>query len=228
MPRTFREFICREFSASILQDTAVRRVRDIPKSSFKEPLPLLAKRKGRLRIGVINGIHLGVAHATIEENLLRKAFSYAKHTAVDAMVVGGGLFLPDFRRASGSRARTLESLITGYKLDVEDFPNWYQEDVRDAVRSGLREPIYVTASQRLTSLARGLYKVMVSPHGPEFPGPVYVVLGQREQNLITAVAFYELHYLHVKNVQEARSTTACREKLSEKTSDPHSNESHLP
>lgn len=196
-----------------LQNSALRKVRDIPKSSFGEPLPLLPKRMGRLRIGIINGIHLGVAHATIEENLVRKAFSYAKHTAVDAIVVGGGLFLPDFRRASGSRARTLESLITGYKLDVEDFPKWYQDDVRKAVRSGLRDPIYVTASQRLASLARGLNKVMVSPHGPEFPGPVYVVLGQREQNLITAVAFYELHYLHVRNVLEAKARLRVSEEL---------------
>lgn len=196
-----------------LQDTALRKVRDVPASSFREPIALLSKRKGRLRVGVINGVHLGVAHATIEENLLRKAFSYAKHTGVNAMVIGGGLFLPEFRRASGSRTRTLESLITGYKLDVEDFPEWYQDDVRKAVRSGLREPIYVTASQRLTSLARGLYKVMVSPHGPEFPGPVYVVLGQREQNLITAVAFYELHYLHVKNVLEAKARLRVSEEL---------------
>jgi len=188
-----------------LDDKKLKRVRSIPTSSYQEPLHLGPKRKkGRVHVGVFNGLHFGhVYEGAIPDNLLRKAVSCAQHRGLDALVLGGGLFLPDFRRASGSRNRTLESLLTGYRLDVEDFPEWYQDKVREVVQSGLKEPIYIAAEQMLRSLIRGMHKVLISPQGPEFDGPIYVVFGQREQNLITAIAFFELHYLHVLNVHEA-------------------------
>ena len=70
----------------------------------------------------------------------------------------------------------------------------YAAEVRAILEGDVKdEMIYMTLAQRLEEVSDGLHKISHRKYnqGPEFPGPVWILLGLKEEEVINAMAYYE-------------------------------------
>lgn len=151
----------------------------LKRTSYAEPFHALSEHKGGpIKLAVMSAIQLGLPYdeKNIVHNLTRSAFSAARKSGHDAIVILGGMLRIDWQKTTGPH-RLLRDLVTATRPDLKSLAENYQEEARAIMEANpAEEPLFVTAAERFEEPLAGFYKVTNRPEGPEFGGPVYIVL----------------------------------------------------
>ncbi len=169
---------------------------EFPVINFEHPFVVSEKAEGQL--SVINGALVGIKYPDIEANTLRRALADARKRGSVAVVLTNLIDL--WTKKTAGFLAVYRAMVSGIQLNPDRFPPDYQKEVRAILKGTITDKtIYQTLNERFTEVLDGLHKLTHRPHGkgPEFPGPVYVQLGYKEEELINAAAYYELRYLTI-------------------------------
>ena len=184
----------------------------LPEINFNRPLEVSFIDPKNFKMGVINGANLGILHTPIiENNTVRQAMAYAKRRGYAALILTG-LFDLDTTKAEG-HIKGIRALYSGRNTNVDVLDPGYQEEARriiTAIEANelTNEIIYETAKEGALNLLRGWWKVTLVDKEPEFPGPVYVVLGPKEFDMISSAAHSEVLYITLSKQAELREESS--------------------
>lgn len=209
-------------------DLASQKDMPLPRTTRKKPFVIPVKDKHYWRIVPANAPHVGLAHSRIiEENPLRCALEKAEETKADAVIFTGGLFFLDAKQAAGY-TKAHKALLSGSNFNDAVLSPLYQAKARrikESRKTGKgkdfgKEMVYATLTERFMNLSGGLKKIVLRPDGtPEYSGPVYVVFGGNEEELIEATAYAEYAYWTKYNQQKIAALIRMHNRKKEKTKD---------
>ncbi len=176
----------------------------MPKHTFARPFEIQSAKDWKIMF--LNGANIGTVHGgDILGNIPRQALSYADKKGVTAVVATNILCL-DLRKAGGPpMIRRSHVFADEISLDFIKDPN-YQKEVKTLLEDKYRtEPIYQLTEELLDNVLSGWTKISLKPnHRPEYRGPIYVILGENENNLIDTFAYWEISWSNVKKQLELR------------------------
>lgn len=178
----------------------------MPRFTFDEPLQLEVKNRQNWQVMIINGANIGTRHGgDIMGNVSRRALSEANERGA-AAVIATNIIALDLRKAAGP-PKVARSLVFGDHVNpalIQD-PEYQKIAEKIIEEHPMDEIIYRTIEELVDDILNGWMKISVKPnHWPEFQGPVYIVLGNNENKLIEAAAYWELRWWTLKKQMELR------------------------
>lgn len=200
---------------------------EFPVVTYKEPF--VVEVPDKWQIPVINGALVGVKYPDIERNTLRRALADARKRGAQAVVLTNLIEL--WTKKTAGFLAVYRAKVSGIKVNPDRFPDDYQQEVRDILSGKITDKmIYQTLNERFVEIIDGLHKIAHRPDGsPEFSGPVYVVLGIKEEELIKAATYYEARYLTIveQNKLEAELNMASHSLAEAKKDKDYAQMKHL-
>lgn len=200
----------------IERDMPASKLRDIPDTSYEKPFHALREStKDVFDVGVISAPRIGLPYdVDIWNNLLRCGLSTAAKRKCDALVLGGGLFEMVLKKSAGHNRLLTDIVLAHKEFDPETVAECYRPEVKRILESGSLEPIYVTAAEKFAELLRGWFKVGITPGGkPEYDGPVYIVLGPDDHEIIRKMADADFNYQQKQKHAKAEAENRYQAKL---------------
>ncbi|OGZ09538.1 MAG: hypothetical protein A3D67_03835 [Candidatus Lloydbacteria bacterium RIFCSPHIGHO2_02_FULL_51_22] len=170
----------------------------MPQTSFATPFAVvpLVKLSDCWTLMILNGANFGTRHGRdIVGNVARRALSEAKERGDKAVILTNILTL-DLKKAGGP-IKVGRGLVMGDNINPNIFadPVYRGEAERIVRESPKDEMVYQTSEELLDNVLAGWRKVCVKPDKkPEYDGPIFIILGINEEELIRSVAYWELNY----------------------------------
>jgi hypothetical protein len=179
----------------------------LPEYPFDNPLVVEVKDPENCSLLLWNGANIGTRYgADILGNVSRRALSNADE-AKDVAVIATNIIDLDLKKTSGP-AKIARALVHGDNINPKlirdpEYRNIAERIIED---QPIDEVVYRPPGELLDDILNGLMKISVKPnHWPEYRGPVYIVLGNNENELIKAAAYWELRWWTIKKQYEIRS-----------------------
>ena len=183
--------------ASAMQDTDFGSFQ-LPENSFSKPFEIdFADGKS---VAIPNGINLGIPYGgLIKDNPARRALEDAECRG-DAAVILTNFLDIDVHKAGGV-ASVFRALASGRNVSVENLVDSYRTKARFILdQRPVGGIVYQTTEEMFLDSLGGWAKIATTPKGtPEFSGPIFIVLGYKEQEFIAAAAYWEANYWTIKN-----------------------------
>ena len=165
----------------------------LPKTSLAKPF-LVNTQKPNPTVMLINGANIGCKHERlIEENPVRRALVDAKRRGDSAVVIVNPMDV-EVKKAAGP-ASVFRALFSGQNINIDLLDPTYQakaKRIKDNPKS--KNFIYQTTAEKIMNILSGWAKIVKKDDGLEYDGPIYVVLGHKEKQMIAAAAYWELRY----------------------------------
>jgi len=174
---------------------------EFPKITPQEPFVLPGGDDAQ--VAVINGSLIGLKYdRNIADNPVRRAFADARFRGAAAVILTNTVEM-DTKKTAGPN-KVYRARVSGLRLNPDRFPKPYRSEVVRILRDRpIDELIFQTISEKFGEVMDGWHKITHRPNGsPEFPGPVFVVFGYREEEIIAAAAYHECRYLTILKQQE--------------------------
>ncbi|PJE51465.1 MAG: hypothetical protein COV29_00560 [Candidatus Yanofskybacteria bacterium CG10_big_fil_rev_8_21_14_0_10_36_16] len=169
---------------------------EFPDNSYSNPFVISEEPEGQ--VSIINGSLIGIKYPDIESNTTRRAFADARNRGAKAVIFVNILDLWSKKTAGPLAAYRAE--VSGLEANPKRFPEEYREEVIDILRGNITDDlIYQTLEEKFNEIIDALHKISHRPRnkGPEFPGPVYIMFGLKEEELIRAASYYQCRYLKI-------------------------------
>lgn len=167
-----------------------------PDITYNNPLVVSSASEGQM--SVINGALIGIKFPDIERNTLRRALADARQRGSVAVVLTN--IIEMWMKKTAGPLAALRASVSGIDLNPERFPEEYRQEVKDILDGKIADTlVYQTLEERSNEILDGLHKVTHRPNGkgPEFPGPVYVVFGLKEEEYVYSTAYYRCRYMSI-------------------------------
>jgi hypothetical protein len=159
---------------------------------------------------LVNGANLGIIHTpVIAENIVRLAFADAEDSKSRALIIPGGMFALDLKRAGGP-LKALRAMSLGRNINVDILDPQYQAKALRVLQNHPRDAmVYETLAEAFANLLSGWHKATNKPKDtakngtqtvkeqPEYNGPVYILMGRAEEELVAAIAYWKMRYFTV-------------------------------
>lgn len=162
---------------------------EFPEITYQKPLLLSSDPEGKVYL--INGALVGVRYPDIENNTLRRALADARKQGAKAVILTNIIEL--WMKKTAGPLAAFRANVYGIETNPERFPAEYRQEVKDILSGKIEDTlIYQTLEEEFNEIMDGIHKVTHRPggKGPEFPGPVYVVLGLKEEEFVYSTAYY--------------------------------------
>lgn len=178
----------------------------MPDSTFDKPFKIRINNPENWSVMFLNGSNIGTRHGgDIVGNVSRRALSDANERG-DSAVIATNIISLDLKKAAGP-PKVGRSLISGDNVNpnlIED-PGYRKIAERILAEHPMDEVVYRTPEELLDDILNGWMKISLKPDGiPEYKGPIYIILGNNENDLIKAAAYWELRWWTVKKQNELR------------------------
>jgi hypothetical protein len=200
------------------------KIREPSAYGFSKPFEISTSPHFPGKCVIANGTNLGILHTPIiAENIVRLAFSLAHRIKSRGLFLTGGMFALDVKRAGGP-LKALRALSLGRNVNINIFESSYQEKALHILKEQpVDAVVYESLSEAFSNLISGWYKASHCPadskkngedknkpvkEKPEYRGPVYVILGRSEEDIIVAMAYWKLRYITV--VEQSKLTARIR------------------
>jgi hypothetical protein len=167
-----------------------------PDITYDSPLVVSSAEEGQM--SVINGALVGIKYPDIERNTLRRALADARQRGSVAVVLTN--IMEIWMKKTAGPLAAFRARVSGIGINPERFPEEYRQEVQDILDGKIMDTlIYQTLEERSNEVLDGLHKVSHRPNGkgPEFPGPVYVVFGLKEEEYVYSTAYYRCRYMSI-------------------------------
>jgi hypothetical protein len=170
---------------------------DFEEGTYEKPFEIHTKNSA-FKFSVPNGTNLGIPYSgVIEENPARQAFEGANRFGDTAVILTNFLNLP-LKRASGPLI-IHRALLSGTTVNPETMdPRYIEKAQRILKLKPHDEMVYQTTSEAFLDLMCGWGKIVGTKEKPIYKGPVYIVLGYQEEEIIAAGAYWEAHYFNLR------------------------------
>jgi len=167
---------------------------EFPENNFEHPIDV-----GK-SVVFLNGVNLGIPHSrVIDENPARQALINAELNGDPSVILTNFIDLR-FKKASGSALRVYRALTSGRNINPDVFDEDYAEEVRKILANDKDERIiYQTTAELFVDSLYGWLKIVGSGK-PIYSGNIYIVLGYKEEAMIAAAAYSEVHYFWQKEL----------------------------
>ena len=178
----------------------------MPKHAFKSPVIVETQSAENWKIMFLNGANIGTVHGgDIIGNIPRQALSYADKKGIDAVVLTNILCL-DLKKAGGPpMIRRSHVFADEISPDFIKDPAYRKEVERLLAEKSRTELIYQLTEELLDNVLSGWTKISLKPnHRPQYRGPIYVVLGENENNLIDTFTYWEIKWWTVRKQLELK------------------------
>ncbi len=171
---------------------------DFTEGTFEKPFEIKSSNSVS-KISFLNGTNLGVPYSgVIEENPAYLALRNAKVIGDDAVIITNFLNL-SMKKASGALI-VYRALYSGRNINPNTLdPNYIEKASRILKLKPHDEMVYQTTSEAFLDLIGGWRKIVGTKEKPTFDGPIYIVLGHQEEEIVAAGAYWEIHYLNLRN-----------------------------
>ena len=169
---------------------------EFPNNSYQEPFVIDVPAEWQ--VPIINGALVGIKYPKIENNTLRRALADARHRGAKFVILTNLIEL--WTKKTAGFLSVYRAKISGIQINPDRFPPDYQQEVKDILSGKITDKmIYQTLNERFIEVLDGLHKITHRPDdkGPEFPGPVFVLLSLKEEELIKAGTYYKGRYLTI-------------------------------
>ncbi len=169
----------------------------LPKSSFHNPYDF-GLDGDRWSALLLNGANIGLKHGRlIQYNPVRCALADARRRGDKAVVLTNILDLEFIEGASP--LQVYRAVMSGLKPKVALFDKSYRREARRILeKEPYDEMVYTTAAEEFAGVLSGWSKICFQPSGdPEFPGPIFIILGAKEERLIARAAAWEYRYFTI-------------------------------
>ncbi|PIR69402.1 MAG: hypothetical protein COU47_03465 [Candidatus Niyogibacteria bacterium CG10_big_fil_rev_8_21_14_0_10_46_36] len=171
-----------------------------PGNSYHEPF-VISGGKSDFSFIVINGPQVGMQYSkVIAENPVRCALAQAERDKCDAVLLTGTIDV-DTKKAAGP-TKALRALFSGRNTNVDMLNPIYQKEAKSILSEAMgRDIVYETTAEIFSNLLSGWRKITIQPdEQPEFNGDVFIVFGPKEEEIILAGAYWELHYNTMRKI----------------------------
>ncbi|HTP57203.1 MAG TPA: hypothetical protein VMJ72_02945 [Candidatus Paceibacterota bacterium] len=169
---------------------------EFPDNSYRKPWVVSDKPEGLLYI--INSPLVGITYPDIKRNTLRRALADARKSDADAVVLTNLIDL--WTKKTAGFLAVYRAMVSGIQINPKRFPADYRKEVRGILSGKITDKtIYQTLNERFLEILDGLHKIFhrKDEQGAEFPGPVFIQLCLKEEELIHAGAYYRLRYMSI-------------------------------
>lgn len=177
----------------------------MPQATYDNPFKIDVRDQENWSVMFLNGSNIGTRHGgDIVGNVSRRALDDANERG-DAAVIATNIISLDLKKAGGP-AIINRSLIFGDNVNPDIVDPAYREAVkRILAEQPMNEIIYRTPEELVDDILNGLLKISTRPDNqPEYKGPIYIVLGNNENALISAAAYWEMRWWTIKKQSELR------------------------
>ena len=199
---------------------------DFENGIFSNPFAIKTKN-GNSNLLFLNGVNLGIPYSgVIEENPALQAFENAQ-THGDAAIILTNFINLTMKKASGPLI-VHRALLSGLNISPETLDPKYLEKAKRILKLKPHdEMVYQTTSEAFLDLMRGWAKIVGTKKNPTFKGPIYIVLGFQEQEIIAAGAYWEAHLLNFRQQNFLQSQLRLVKSDLKKAAKNNGNESKL-
>ncbi len=169
----------------------------MPSTSFAYPFVFPTENiMDNFSVMFLNGANIGTRYgADMMGNVVRRALADAEHRG-DCAIIATNIISLDLKKAAGP-IKVGRALAMGDNINPEIITDpEYRKRVEQILKDNpTDEVIYQTAEELLDNVLSGWSKICIKPNNAsEYSGPVYVVLGVNEEELIRSVAYWEMNY----------------------------------
>ncbi len=176
---------------------------ELPVTSFDKPfkVPMPAKNS-QFSVLVLNGPNIGIKHdRRLGHNPVRKALADAERRKDIAVIVTNPINI-DTKKAGGS-AKVFRALVSGRNVNIKVLDPDYQAQAQEIINNPSSDLlVYETFREVFENILAGWAKVAASNNSPEYNGPIFVVFGRNEEELIAAAAYWEVRYWTMRRQNE--------------------------
>lgn len=188
-------------------------------TTFSAPhlIPITSKNWNIL---IINGANIGLEHdPRIEKNVVWQALNEAERRKVDAVFIVNTIDI-NTKKAAGP-SRVVEAFFSGIDVNPDVLDPDYLERVKDVLKNNPKDKVlHITRQEILKDVILGWQKILLGPDDPIKPtkvvpaysGPIYIVFGIREAQLVSAAAYWEIHRINLNQQTEVRTELGLVEK----------------
>lgn len=177
----------------------------MPVSTFDNPFVIDVRNPENWSLMMLNGSNIGTRHGgDILGNVSRRALSDANERG-DVAVIATNIISVDLKKTAGP-SKVGRALAFGDNVNPALMEPEYRKKAERilAERPG-NEVIYRTVEEVVDDILNGWVKISLKPDNtPEYKGPIYVVLGNNENDLIKAAAYWEVRWWTVQKQNELR------------------------
>lgn len=169
---------------------------EFPGNSYHEPFVIDVPNEWQ--VPIINAALVGIKFPKIENNTLRRALADARLRGAHAVILTNLIEL--WTKKTAGFLAVYRAKISGIQINPDRFPPDYQQEVRDILSGKITDKmIYQTLNERFVEILDGLHKITHRPDnkGPEFPGPVYILLALKEEEVAAAGSYHKGRYLTI-------------------------------
>lgn len=192
----------------------------MPNPTFADPFKIDVRDPDNWSLMFLNGSNIGARHGgDIVGNVSRRALSDANERG-DVAIIATNIISVDLKKTAGP-PKVGRALNFGDNVN----PNLIREpEYRKIVERILAEHpvdeiIYRTVEEVVDDILNGWLKISLKPDNkPEYRGPIYIILGSNENDLIKAAAYWEIRWWTIKKQNELRNEIN-RKKTASKTAD---------
>jgi len=178
----------------------------MPIHAFANPFKIEVRDSENWSLMFLNGSNIGTRHGgDIVGNVSRRALSDANERG-DAAIIATNIISVDFKKTAGP-PRVGRALVFGDNVnpDLIKEPEYRKIVERILAEHPVDEIIYRTVEEVVDDILNGWLKISLKPDNkPEYKGPVYIVLGNNENDLIKAAAYWEIRWWTIKKQNELR------------------------
>ncbi len=189
---------------------AIKGIRNfqIPQTDFKKPCILFPdSHKDNFSISFLNGANIGTRYGgDIVGNVVRRALSDADNHG-DEAIIATNLISIDLKKAAGP-LKVARSLAMGDNVNLKVFADLEYRDKVERImdKKPVDEIIYQTVDELLDNVLSGWEKICIKPNDkPEYKGPIFIVLGRNEEELIRTIAYWEMRYWTIRKQNELQA-----------------------
>lgn len=178
----------------------------MPNATFDNPFKIEAHDPEHWSVMFLNGSNIGARHGgDIVGNVSRRALSDANERG-DVAVIATNIINVDLKKTAGppkvGRALTFGDNVNPNLIKEEEYKKIVE---RILAEHPVDEVIYRTVEEVVDDILNGWLKISLKPDNkPEYKGPIYIVLGNNENDLIKAAAYWEVRWWTIKKQSELR------------------------
>lgn len=169
---------------------------EMPQTSFEKPFVIHSSVGKDWTFMVLNGSNIGTRHGRdIVGNVTRRALSDADEFGDKAIILTNIIAL-DLKKAGGP-IQVERALVMGDNVNPKIFSNpVYRATVERIIKENpMDEIIYQNSDELLDNVLSGWTKICIKPSNKlEYNGPIFIILGKNELELVASVAYWEMNY----------------------------------
>ena len=177
---------------------------EFPDSSLSKPYEIAIPEDVRHpRIAVINGANLGLRHnRVIRENVIRRRLADAQRNGASVVIIANALDI-DSSKATLSALFVRKAVVSGINISLSVLDPDYRPIAKELIKTKpFDRAVYQTFAEKFENVMAGWRKLTHRPpnESPEFDGPVYVILGPKDLDIIDGAVYQELRYITLAEI----------------------------